>query len=602
MSPSPFPPSQAPSPQHAGPTPHQGGDSSGADAVHQGQHCCRQAIQGFGGALHVAAVSLGQRFGDSAGPIVDGILSNGDKVIKCALSMESLAREQLETVAAEKEVYLRTKRQLERLLASLTKQQKSRLLRCRRCKIEFATPDGLDNHDEKYHREDLSPAPAKTSIGSSFDQHRHISTPPASSTSFKTSPTAHGHPETEEPPHRVFFQHAPFDHGPARRPSDPHPLGAQYQSPHDRPSPPKRRCSEQHLSESGRQPLFPIKQEVPELMASACISPPSTQVQQLSSPAGPQAPVAPIFVFGQQIHPNPSSTRPLQSSSVTPMQPPHMIVTQTYHPQGSSEMPVDVYQPGNEHAAEWGPPAGLSPVMMGSPRGSQPDQPFPGMPVAGTGKGGYAHSSIPRSEFHASAPVFHHVDWMGTVPGQVSHLQSVHGASITSPTTWGDAAAAPLPPDYIPSGPAWQGEMKAFVAPSGEVVTALVRVPAAMDESLYVHHARDPAQVEPRVPTMSPISETSNRDAQYSPPSAEEQEHSAVFSFSRVNQDTGLPISFEVPARPKVPPKVYNFQPPFIGPKRYIVEEMCVRDTHGDPLVSQLPTVSTAETNASPPQ
>jgi hypothetical protein len=137
--PTPFPPSQAPSTRHAGPTPPQGGVSGGEGPVQQGDHCCRQAIQEFGGALHVAAVSLRQRFGDSAGPIVDGILASGDKVIKCALSMESLAREQLETMATEKQVYLRKKRQLDRLLAALTKQQKARLLRCRPCRIEFST-------------------------------------------------------------------------------------------------------------------------------------------------------------------------------------------------------------------------------------------------------------------------------------------------------------------------------------------------------------------------------------------------------------------------------------------------------------------------------
>jgi len=111
------------------------------DSAFQHGTSFRQVIQEFADALQAAAFSLGQGFGESSEPTVDGLLSAGEKVInQAAHFMKSQDIEKLATarqLATAKNACLRKDSQLGRLLSTLTTRQKAKSLGCRTCRIEF---------------------------------------------------------------------------------------------------------------------------------------------------------------------------------------------------------------------------------------------------------------------------------------------------------------------------------------------------------------------------------------------------------------------------------------------------------------------------------
>ncbi|KAK0655174.1 hypothetical protein B0T16DRAFT_6048 [Cercophora newfieldiana] len=366
----------------------------------------RRAIQEFRGALQVAAASLGEQLGEPVSPMMEGILSTGDRVIHIAQALESQAR----TLAAERHIRLRKERQLTRILAGLTSGLKGKLLKCQQCRIQFETPDQHDIHDEQYHR-DKSPtaATAPPSTKSSYNPPVDAMMPPAPNT-ISGQPSAHDQPgsatlvsDQDAVYRRQRKQHINDD----RRPSDPHPLPVRHQAAHERRPPPKRRCSEQHFSNSTPQPRTAVS-----------ILPASAPVQRASSRSNFEHPVSPPFVFGRdaQHHAHPGQP------SAPPIQHPHQF---------------------------------MAPSHPTSPPG-----------VVNGRSGIWAHDPIyviNAAHFEEpTAPTFQHIDWPGTVPGETSSFAPWEGMAMETPR---------MPSACAPYSVEWVGETPSFMRSPADTAT-----------------------------------------------------------------------------------------------------------------------------------
>lgn len=145
QSPPPSPYSQASTLGSATPDPTPGTQRAARNAARNGvspaERRPQHAMEEFTNALHVAALCVEhmQQFGQSVSRILEAILYSGDKVIQDTLRMAVQQVQTAQRLRHEEDALERRERQLDRILASLTRNQKARLFRCKPCRMDFQT-------------------------------------------------------------------------------------------------------------------------------------------------------------------------------------------------------------------------------------------------------------------------------------------------------------------------------------------------------------------------------------------------------------------------------------------------------------------------------
>jgi len=435
-------------------------------------------------------------------------------------------------------------------------------------------------------------------------------------------------PAPWSPPQGLLHRHAQFVGDGNRRPSDPHPFGVRQQAFQEQLPPPKRRRSEQHpppkRRRSKQQPPpkrrrseqhipEPRPRQIPPANAEMSLQPAAVSVS--SSPihmAQPPPPLStqaqesaqhptPVEAFFPSVHPaimpgqstlNPVSAQPavlVDSLGSPPMLPGYVPEIAPMHDTIPSEHTAFATPPRmHTHEATAGPSG--DPWQYAKPEGqsfmeTMPVHPPPAFHVRDTS---YVNEEIhwqdaaPPTQ-HQGMPAFYYVNWSGAVPGRVptmqpcddvysSHHVPWHGSIPTASTEIASAAqpSASHNTAGVTQAHPWQDRASGIEGPPmGDVGLC----PAPPGPAIHDPHD---IRLQGELQAVHAISPTAMR-AQSQPlqdriPGPEQEEPQPVFSFHRVNPDTGLPMRIAAPHKKKV----YTFQPLMAGPGQYILEDTSV--------------------------